>query len=134
MSSPVCQTCLIDLYRKMTDQFRSELFDESDIVVYINNCSYKRQGILFKPNKVDRDQIQRTGCLCKSCVHLSLNISRMQARYADVLDKRVKTLQRTSLYHKLRSNYEVLIHNWINISPHANFLIIFLYDGFFLIF
>jgi hypothetical protein len=56
---------------KMTDQFRPELFDDSDIVVYINNCSYKRQGILFKPNKIDRDQIQRTGCLCKSCVHLN---------------------------------------------------------------
>ena len=28
----VCQTCLIDLYRKMTDQFRRELFDDS---VYI---------------------------------------------------------------------------------------------------
>jgi hypothetical protein len=32
LSSPVCQTCLIDLYRKMTDQFRPELFDDS--VVY----------------------------------------------------------------------------------------------------
>jgi hypothetical protein len=52
-----------------------------------------RKGILFKPNKVDRDQIQRTGCLCKSCFHLSLYISRMQARYADVLDEKVKTLQ-----------------------------------------
>ena len=40
--------------------------------MYINNCSYKRKGILFKPNKVDQDQMQRTGCLCKSCVHLSL--------------------------------------------------------------
>ena len=65
------------------------------IVVYINNCSYKRKGILFKPNKVDRDQIQRTGCLCKSCVHLSLYTSRMHARYADVLDKKVKTLEST---------------------------------------
>jgi hypothetical protein len=27
-----------------------------------------------------------------------------------------------------------IIRNWRNISPHANFLIIFLYDGFFLIF
>jgi hypothetical protein len=40
----------------------------------------------FKPNKVDQDQIKRTGCLCKSCVHLSLYISRIHARYADVLD------------------------------------------------
>jgi hypothetical protein len=39
LSSPVCQTCLIDLYRKMTEQFRPELFDDSDIVVYINNSS-----------------------------------------------------------------------------------------------
>ena len=31
LSSPVCQTCLIDLYRKMTDQFRPELFDDSGI-------------------------------------------------------------------------------------------------------
>ena len=31
MSSPVCQTCLIDLYRKMTEQFRPELFDDSEI-------------------------------------------------------------------------------------------------------
>jgi hypothetical protein len=38
LSSPVCQTCLIDLYRKMTEHFRPELFDDSDIVVYINNC------------------------------------------------------------------------------------------------
>jgi hypothetical protein len=29
LSSPVCQTCLIDLYREMTDQFRPELFDDS---------------------------------------------------------------------------------------------------------
>ena len=29
MSSPVCQTCLMDLYRKMTEQFRPELFDDS---------------------------------------------------------------------------------------------------------
>ena len=29
LSSPVCQTCLFDLYRKMTDQFRPELFDDS---------------------------------------------------------------------------------------------------------
>ena len=29
LSSPVCQTCLIDLYRKMTDQFRPEPFDDS---------------------------------------------------------------------------------------------------------
>jgi hypothetical protein len=28
-SSPICQTCLIDLYRKMTEQFRPELFDDS---------------------------------------------------------------------------------------------------------
>ena len=31
LSSPVCQTCQIDLYRKMTEQFRPELFDDSDI-------------------------------------------------------------------------------------------------------
>ena len=74
--------------------------------MYINNCSYKRQGILFKPKKVDRDQIQRTGCLCKSCVRVSLYISWMHARYADVLDKKVKTLQSTSLYHKLRPTYD----------------------------
>ena len=80
----------------LTKHFRSELFDDSDIVVYINNCSYKRKGILFKPNKVDQDEIQRTGCLCKSYVHLSLYISRIQAIYADVLDKKVKTLQSTS--------------------------------------
>ena len=60
--------------------------------MYINNCSYKRKGILFKPNKVDQDQIQRTGCL----YNLSLYISQMQAIYADVLDKKVKTLQSTS--------------------------------------
>ena len=30
LSSPVCQTCLIDLYRKMTEHFRPELFDDSD--------------------------------------------------------------------------------------------------------
>jgi hypothetical protein len=29
--SPVCQTCLIDLYQRMTEQFRPELFDDSDI-------------------------------------------------------------------------------------------------------
>ena len=29
LSPPVCQTCLIDLYRKMTEQFRPELFDDS---------------------------------------------------------------------------------------------------------
>ena len=39
----------------------------------------------------------------------------------------------------IRSNYDNavfwgIIRNWINISPHANFLIIFFYDGFFLIF
>ena len=84
----------------------SNIFLLNHIVVYINNCSYKRQGILFKPYKVDRGQIQRTRCLCKSCVHLSLYISWMHARYADVLDKKIKTLQSTSLYHKLRSNYD----------------------------
>ena len=36
----------------------------------MNNCSYKRQGILFIPNKVDRDQIQRTRCLCKNPVFI----------------------------------------------------------------
>ena len=30
----------------------------------------------------------------------------MHARYADVLDKKVKTLQSTSLYHKLTPNYD----------------------------
>jgi hypothetical protein len=30
LSSPVCQACLIDLYRKMTEQFRPELFDDSE--------------------------------------------------------------------------------------------------------
>ena len=64
-------------------------------VVYINNCSYKRQGILFKPNKVDRDQIHFFHCA--------------YARYADVLDKNVKTLQSTSKYHKLRSNYDNVV-------------------------
>jgi hypothetical protein len=53
------------------------------------------------PNKQDQDQIQRTECLCKFCVHLSLYISWMQARYADVLDKKIKTLQSTSLKLKL---------------------------------
>jgi hypothetical protein len=33
LSSPVCQTCLIDLYRKMTEHFRPELFDDSGICV-----------------------------------------------------------------------------------------------------
>ena len=28
--------------------------------MYINNFVFKRQGILFKPNEIDRDQIQRT--------------------------------------------------------------------------
>jgi hypothetical protein len=31
LSSPVCQTCIIDLYRKMTEQFRPELFDDSKV-------------------------------------------------------------------------------------------------------
>jgi hypothetical protein len=31
LSSPVCQTCLFDLYRKMTEHFRPELFDDSGI-------------------------------------------------------------------------------------------------------
>jgi hypothetical protein len=35
LSSPVSQTCLIDLYRKMTEHFRLELFDDSDTWV---NC------------------------------------------------------------------------------------------------
>ena len=74
--------------------------------MYIDNCSYKRQGILFKPNKVYRNQIQRTGCLGKSCVLLSLYISRMHDRYTDVLDKKVKSLQSASYYHELRSNYD----------------------------
>jgi hypothetical protein len=41
------------------------------------------------------------------------------------------------LYFKLVLLFVMLIcqvRNWRNISPHANFLIIFLYDGFFLIF
>ena len=29
--------------------------------MYINNCSYKGKGILFKPNKEDQDQIQNKG-------------------------------------------------------------------------
>ena len=39
MSSPVCQTCLIDLYRKMTEQFRPEHFDDSvqrDVYIWAN--------------------------------------------------------------------------------------------------
>jgi hypothetical protein len=31
LSSPVCQACIIDLYRKMTEQFRPELFDDSEV-------------------------------------------------------------------------------------------------------
>jgi hypothetical protein len=30
LSSPVCQSCLSDLYRKLTEHFRPELFDDSD--------------------------------------------------------------------------------------------------------
>ena len=40
MSSPVCQTCLINLYRKMTDQFRPELFDDSVTWSLISSHSY----------------------------------------------------------------------------------------------
>jgi hypothetical protein len=40
LSSPVCQTCLIDLYRKMTEQFRPELFDDS--VTGIKEKKYKQ--------------------------------------------------------------------------------------------
>ena len=32
LSSPVCQSCLIDLYKKLTEHFRPELFDDSDTV------------------------------------------------------------------------------------------------------
>jgi hypothetical protein len=28
--------------------------------MYINNFVFKRQGILFKPNEIDRGQIQRS--------------------------------------------------------------------------
>ena len=59
-------------------------------------CLYKRQGILFKPNTVDRDQIQRTGVCVNPVFLFSLYISRMHARYVDVLDEKVKTLQSTS--------------------------------------
>jgi hypothetical protein len=43
------------------------------------------------------------------------------------------------VYHKLRPNYDNdvfwgIIRNWRNISPHANFLIIFLYDGYIVFF
>ena len=41
MSSPVCQTCLIDLYRKMTEHFRPELFDDSVEVININVRNFK---------------------------------------------------------------------------------------------
>ena len=40
LSSPVCQTCLIDLYRKMTEQFRLELFDDSDYCNLGNDWSH----------------------------------------------------------------------------------------------
>jgi hypothetical protein len=33
LSSPVCQLCLSDLYRKLTEHFRPELFDDSVIIV-----------------------------------------------------------------------------------------------------
>jgi hypothetical protein len=41
LSSPVCQTCLIDLYRKMTEHFRPELFDDSDTRDFILREIYK---------------------------------------------------------------------------------------------
>jgi hypothetical protein len=57
LSSPVCQKCLIDLYRKMTEQFRPELFDDSGLCKKINqmiflpiflwHCIPKQTHILF---------------------------------------------------------------------------------------
>ena len=43
LSSPVCQSCLIDLYKKLTEHFRPELFDDSDTVhqTLSNGLSYK---------------------------------------------------------------------------------------------
>ena len=57
MSSPVCQTCLIDLYRKMTDQFRRELFDDSGLWMnqrqthYPHWVCYKITGKQDLPNR-----------------------------------------------------------------------------------
>ena len=41
LSSPVCQTCIIDLYRKMPEQFRPKLFDDSEEhrITFVNELS-----------------------------------------------------------------------------------------------
>ena len=62
----------------------------------ISNCkhrlttSYKRQGIVFIPKYVDRNQIQRTEWLCKFCALLSLCICQMHARYVTLLISYIK--------------------------------------------
>jgi hypothetical protein len=43
LSSPVCQTCLFDLYRKMTEHFRPELFDDSE------NPRTRRKSFIYEP-------------------------------------------------------------------------------------
>jgi hypothetical protein len=57
LSSPVCQTCLIDLYRKMTEQFRPELFDDSDYVwtqhKWISSCTFEFEKNNKQSLKID---------------------------------------------------------------------------------
>jgi hypothetical protein len=55
------------------------------IVVYINNCSYKRQGILFKPNKDIEIKYKEQDV----CVNHVFFFHWTYPRYADVLDKKV---------------------------------------------
>jgi hypothetical protein len=76
--------------------------------LFIHTTIWFKRNILLA-SILSLSYYQRTRCLCKSCVHLSLYISWMHARYADVLDKKVKTLQSTSLYHKLRPNYDNIL-------------------------
>jgi hypothetical protein len=72
----------------------SNIFLLNHIVVYINNCSYKRQGILFKPNKAIE----------------------IKYKEQDVCVNHVFTKKLIELIDKLKSNIFL-----IRITKHPNF-------------
>jgi hypothetical protein len=70
LSSPVCQTFLIDLYRKMTEQFRPELFDDSGFLRHktLHSSCQKLTGRLGKKNPLQSSvKITLIYCQKDSC-------------------------------------------------------------------
>jgi hypothetical protein len=82
-------------------------------------------GTPFEPGCVSQHRYENIYCHKKIIIIATLLnnlIHKKMARYADVLDKKVKTLQSASLYHKLRPNYDnavfwgIILIYWIKIQ------------------